>query len=423
MKKAKRKSNGRISIRKMIAIWGILLLYFAPSIIMYSEPFSYLYDFVKYIRCGICFGFIVLGASRSYLKINLVKYSLLLFFLSLFISSALGDLNIFSWINTTLSILGIYYIIEYYGKKDIYAFLYYAYLYFLVLLLINDFFMIVSPGELIIVKNQLGNQPFYFLTSKNTFAMFSFPLLLLSNLCYEIKIIRGIDLMMSVGLAIFPIIVVHSVTSLVCIVLFELALIFLSKKVERIFSAKFWKNLLIVLSIFQIAFTFIFRSKAVQYIIITLLKKDPTLSGRSLLFDSAHQLISNHFILGMGNGMDGYYYYTVSPEYETGGIMWAHNTSLDLLTQGGIILFILFYIVMFFSFSKIFKKKKRINRISLVIVCMLVAYTLMGFTERFEFRYDLHFLFAIASISWKIKASEDVPMKQGENIEFFPKKA
>ena len=396
--------------KNLIIVWAVLLLFFTPAALMYGIHFSALYEYIKYLRCAVCLIFVSLSLFRNGCRTSKLYLSLYFFFISLLISSLFGDLNIFSWINTMLSIIGIYYFIEYYSRKDIFSFLYYCFLYFFVLLAINNILMIVSPNELITVRNQLGNQSFYFLTSKNTFAMFCFPLLLFSHLCYEQKMISNIVLILSTIFAIMPILIVHSVTSTVCVLLFEFVVILLSKKQGKIFNAKFWIILITILSALQFAFTYIFSNETVQYIIITLLKKDPTLSGRSFLFTSAHELIGEHLLLGMGNGMDGYYYYTVAPGYDTGGIMWAHNTSLDLLTQGGMILFIFFYVVMFFAFKNIFMERKHTNRNYLIIICMLAIYTVMGFTERFGFRYDLHLVFALASVSNVMKKKSIIPL-------------
>ncbi len=71
-----------------------------------------------------------------------------------------------------------------------------------------------------------------------------------------------------------------------------------------------------------------------------------------MIWDSAHELIGKHPILGMGNGKNGSYYYCVVGDYEQGSIMWAHNTSLDLLTQGGLLLLASFYCIVILSIKK-----------------------------------------------------------------------
>ena len=59
----------------------------------------------------------------------------------------------------------------------------------------------------------------------------------------------------------------------------------------------------------------------------------------------------------MGNGKNGSYYYCIVGDYKQGSIMWAHNTSLDLLTQGGVLLFVAFYGIVVNSIKKLFKAR------------------------------------------------------------------
>ena len=253
-----------------------------------------------------------------------------------------------------------------------------------------------------IVKNELGNQHYHFLTSKNTFSMYSFSMLLFGHLCYEKKYIKKPLLWLSILAAVYPIVIVKSMTSIICFVFFEVSVLLMTNKMNRIFNVKFWMYLIIILSALQLIFTYIFEIDIIQHIVVNYIGKDPTLSGRTLLYNAAHELIRNHWLLGMGNGENGYYYYTVAPGYTTGGIMWAHNTSLDLLTQGGIVLFVLFYMIIARAFKYIFKKKK-FDNISLIIVCIFTTYIIMGFTERFDFRYDLHLVIAMAAIIRSLK--------------------
>ena len=76
--------------------------------------------------------------------------------------------------------------------------------------------------------------------------------------------------------------------------------------------------------------------------------------------------------------------------------MWAHNTGLDLLTQGGILLLTLFYGIVVASIGKLFRTSKYIKKDNMIFVSMLFIYCIMGYTERFGFRMDLHLILGAA---------------------------
>ena len=98
----------------------------------------------------------------------------------------------------------------------------------------------------------------------------------------------------------------------------------------------------------------------------------------------------------MGNGKNGSYYYCVVGDYEQGSIMWAHNTSLDLLTQGGILLFLSFYGIVFCTMKKLLGTKKKIEKENMIFIIVFIIYCIMGYTERFGFRMDLYIILGFA---------------------------
>ncbi len=386
-----------------VLIWISLLCFFTPAFFIYHEPFSRYYFIIHYGCIALSVVYIFLYLNKNGLKLEKIYQYLFLFFISYLISSVLEDFKLVSWISTSCSIIGLYSMVNYYGKKDIEAFIKNAFWLFVVMMGINDFFMFLHPDHLFVVHNELGNQSYHFLSQKNAFSMFSFPLIYLSHICWEKKQISRPVFLMALLFAFYPPIALVSVTSITCAFLCEFVFLF-SKRICKIMNAKVWIILIIVLSSMQLLFTYFFNFEIIQYIITEYMKKDPTLSGRTLLWDSAHELIYSHLLLGMGNGKNGYYFYTVVPPYTQGSVMWAHNTSLDLLVQGGISLFILFYLIIANSLKNILRKTESLDVYSIITLSVYVSYTIMGFTERFDFRYDFHFIIAFASILHLIKA-------------------
>lgn len=368
-------------------------MYITPAYFLYKDPFATLYPIIRYGRCILSIYFFFQCMYRRKYKVGQLYLTIFLFCFILLISSLLGDLNLASWVNITFQIIGCFAFADYYSKR-IDSIIKIGFWYFFVVLIVNNILMVLHPLYLFIVHNDLGNQWYYFAASKNQFSMFCFPLLFFSYLAYERKMIGKPILMISILQAAIPPIFALSITSLVSVILFEALMILKEKDIIR--SKRLWIAILVVVCAMQLIFTYVFRTELVQHIVIDYLHKDATLSGRAMIWDSAHKLIAKHPLLGMGNGKDGSYYYCIVGDYEQGSIMWAHNTSLDMLTQGGILLIVAFYGIVINSIKKLFRVKGLIEKDNMIFVVMFLIYCIMGYTERFSFRMDLYLILGMA---------------------------
>lgn len=372
-----------------ILIFIFLYMYITPAYFLYKDPFAVLYPMIRYGRCILSIYFFFQCIYRKKYKVGQLYLTIFLFCFILLFSSLLGDLNLASWINTTFQIIGCFAFADYY-KNRLDSIIKIGFWYFFVVLVVNNFLMMLHPFYLFITHNELGNQWYYFAASKNQFSMFCFPLLFFSYLAYEKKMIGKLILVISILQAAIPPIFALSVTVLVSVILFETLMIFKEKDIIRL--KRLWITILVIVCAMQLIFTYVFRTDLVQHIVIDYLHKDATLSGRDMIWDSAHKLIAKHPLLGMGNGKNGSYYYCIVGDYEQGSIMWAHNTSLDLLTQGGILLIIAFYGIVINSIKKLFRAKVFIEKENMIFVVLFLIYCIMGYTERFGFRMDLYLI-------------------------------
>lgn len=388
-----RRTKIKIFDFNTILIFIFLYMYITPAYFLYKDPFATLYPIIRYGRCILSIYFFFQCMYRRKYKVGQLYLTIFLFCFILLISSLLGDLNLASWVNITFQIIGCFAFADYYSKR-IDSIIKIGFWYFFVVLIVNNILMVLHPLYLFIVHNDLGNQWYYFAASKNQFSMFCFPLLFFSYLAYERKMIGKPILMISILQAAIPPIFALSITSLVSVILFEALMILKEKDIIR--SKRLWIAILVVVCAMQLIFTYVFRTELVQHIVIDYLHKDATLSGRAMIWDSAHKLIAKHPLLGMGNGKDGSYYYCIVGDYEQGSIMWAHNTSLDMLTQGGILLIVAFYGIVINSIKKLFRVKGLIEKDNMIFVVMFLIYCIMGYTERFSFRMDLYLILGMA---------------------------
>lgn len=376
-----------------ILIFMFLYMYITPAYFLYKDPFATLYPIIRYGRCILSIYFFLQCVYRSKYKVGQLYLMTFLFSFILLLSSLLGDLNLASWVNNTFQIIGCFAFADYF-KKRIDSVIKIGFWYFFIVLIINNFLMVLHPLYLFIARNELGNQWYYFAASKNQFSMFCFPLLFFSYLAYEKKMIGKLILVISILQAAIPPVFALSVTSIVSVILFEALMILKEKDIIR--SKRLWIGILVIVCAMQLIFTYAFRTELVQHIVIDCLHKDATLSGRAMIWDSAHELIAKHPLLGMGNGKNGSYYYCIVGDYEQGSIMWAHNTSLDLLTQGGVLLFVAFYGIVVNSIKKLFKARVFIEKDNMIFIVIFLIYCIMGYTERFGFRMDLYLILGVA---------------------------
>lgn len=385
-----------------ILIFIFFYMYITPAYFLYEDPFVFLYPVIRYGRCILSIYFFLQCMYQRKYKIGQLYLTIISFCFILLFSSFLGDLNLASWVNNTFQIIGCFAFADYY-KNRIDSIIKIGFRYFFVVLVVNNFLMMLHPLYLFIIHNELGNQWYYFAASKNQFSMFCFPLLVFSYLAYEKRMIGKFILVVSILQAAIPPIFAISVTSLVSVVLFVTIMTLKEKKIIR--SKKLWISMLVIVCAMQLIFTYVFRTELIQHIVIDYLHKDATLSGRAMIWDSAHKLIAKHPILGMGNGKNGSYYYCIVGDYEQGSIMWAHNTSLDLLTQGGVLLIIAFYGIVINSIKKLFRSKMYIKKDSMIFVTMFLIYSIMGYTERFGLRMDLYLILGLAFSFAKVSNS------------------
>ena len=139
----------------------------------------------------------------------------------------------------------------------------------------------------------------------------------------------------------------------------------------------------------------------VQSFIVNVLHKDATLSGRTILWHLALEMVAEKPVFGYG----GYYEagrFALSATYTYS----AHTPYMQMLIDGGIVLFISFFIVPIAAFRQVEKHKGNIflGVLSCAMTCMMVNYI----TEQVRF---FHF-FLLAAIMMNIDAFPEMTRKE-----------
>ncbi len=204
----------------------------------------------------------------------------------------------------------------------------------------------------------------YFLGFKNSFFSYCVIAILLAELNFIIlgKKIRSIFLMAASFLNVYIGWSASSVVSITIVLLMFLMLIVVKRpkcltkiKFQQIFVIALTINILI--SIFNIAE----RSKLISNFIVNVLHKQTTLSGRTIIWGFAAQMIVRKLIIGYGIG-----------EHITwAGYNWyGHNQYFEMLLEGGIPCLLLFFLIIF-TVNKCMKQCK--NR--LIYDAFIIVFT------------------------------------------------
>lgn len=126
-----------------------------------------------------------------------------------------------------------------------------------------------------------------------------------------------------------------------------------------------------------------------SYLIVDVLKKDLTFTGRTKMWDSAILLIKKNPILGYG-------YMGQESETILLGGPHTHNILLEQLLRGGIIYAILFAAMIFLLNAKLKRSKKHLREADVITMMSLITVSiwLAGITENIMEDYILYLLFA-----------------------------
>lgn len=185
-------------------------------------------------------------------------------------------------------------------------------------------------------KEVLTSHAAYFLGNENQIIFFAIPAICLALLLIK-KNRRRIRALILIAICIANEVIVWCATGLVGLAAALLVFLCASKKgrVLNYYSVYFTTLFInILVSVFRI----FDKNGFVSRIIINVLHKSLTLSGRTYIWDAAYPMIKKHLWTGLGRG---------SHIAMTKGTYHAHNQYFELLLEGGIPLLLLFFAMLF----------------------------------------------------------------------------
>lgn len=244
-----------------------------------------------------------------------------------------------------------------------------------------------------------GYQRNWFLGFKNVHILYILPALLLSIINSYInnnKITKRTWLLLLIS--IISLSIVWSATGVVAIVIITIIMLFMNliKKTNISFNGTIISYILLFLSVIIFRLQNMFR-----YLIVNILDKDLTFTGRTYIWDYVLEFIKEKPILGYGKELSairyakGYNYHSFH----------AHNIFLEILYQTGFCGLIIIGIIINLIIKKLKEFKTEI--ITKSIFLFLMIYFIIMLMEAYDFE-NFFFLFPIAyNIESIIKCKED----------------
>lgn len=296
-----------------------------------------------------------------------------LIFLCCIISSDLTISNINTWLVLFCSVCGFYVLVTLYSEKQV-TMCFFGYFYFLSV--INLVLLFVMPKgfafQLIAFDGLSKYNTFSnFISTDNTYAPFLLCFLLFGELCKAHISKKKYVAMWLVSL--ISAIRIWSATCLIGLVMY-IAILFSNSIRKAMGKITIFK---LVIS-FMVIFTLIYYLKIQNFfsiLLVDVLGKDLTLSGRIGLWSSSIEMIKENWLIGWGNKNNGaiilrdYYYW------------YAHNIVLDILLEGGVITLSSF-IVLLGILAKQIKPYLSINRVKTCLIVMII-FMIINLTESY----------------------------------------
>lgn len=377
---------------KSIVISLSLLSSFIPMSFYYISSGTLIIRMLRGLRIVLIIYYLMRLAKRGFISKRLSK--ILLFLGSLLLSSILYGGVITGFLENVSIILIVFLMMERYvycgDETEGFNSLKCIYTYFFVMMLVNAVSMVVLPEGIhrVVYEKDLWHElsyPVYFLNTKNRLIEFEMPLAVLTAIMYEKKMIGKIGAILSVGLIIFTVLRVMSMTSIAGICASAILLLVIR---QRNIGTR---HLILYPIIFfaQIVFEAVMTSSGILALLGFLFGRVGTILSRYALAQQAVEVISQNFLMGVGAAMSGRL-------FAEGSIMyWVHNHALDTLVQSGSVGFVLFL-------NNLIKpgvrRKCSLNNVQKIIFAGMIGMLFMGMTESFIYSIEFYLILSMTDI-------------------------
>lgn len=367
-----------------IIMFILILLLFEPNIAVKYNLFNNVFV------CGsvISFIFITMLIIREKKTINKITLLMIIFRTLLICTTIYNNGDILKVGYQSIIIISLMLYAEYYYRNDkILDFINILSNILTLYLFINIILYILYPNGLYLARSGI-----HFLGIRTRFTEYSMLLLLLNIINYQLKIENIKIFIFKMTIVLLNIFIPRIATAIIGLIIFILVYIFFKKKIKINYKLIFAVSLIIT------ALIVFFRIQDIfSYVIVDLLHKDLTLTGRTSIWDKSYTYIFDKFVLfGHGMKIDGnFVFWRVQ--------LWqAHNQLLQILYEGGILGTILFYEIFFMSLAKLNHTNQINEKIKKSIGAMFFSFGIMMITEIYGYYLPTYILIILAYYSNKI---------------------
>ncbi len=346
-----------------------LIPFFKPSYILQISWLNNIYNVSQMLISVIII--IYFFKSKQFSKIILL---ILLMDLILFISSIINNLNYIDAFKNCMQTVILCIMIEMFSKNNIKKLFQALFLILNILVFIDFSFVVLHPTGI-----RVGLYNIWFFGAKNSHITFILPTLFINYIyLFVLKQKNAFKIffyIITILICCYILISVQSATSIIAIALF-IVLIFFSK--NKFFS-KLSMNLitLMYLVLFVSVVFFQFQNNFAPFF-QTFFQKDVTFTGRTKIWDTTIELIKIKSIYGYGMEPSAIRVL----KYHNIAALHSHNMILEIIYEGGFLLFCFFSLFWKKLCSKVDNYSKNHGQI---LKILLISYCVELFTEVFSF--------------------------------------
>ncbi len=371
----------RKSIRLVIFYILMLFSYFQFDSLNYLfTPLLAVYKIFHYISFLIILFLFIKNKKFSKIIVYMLVYLAILFF-----TSILNGQQVSQVINYAAPIVSLCLITDYGIRNHTKEYLTALAIILNLLIIINFATIILYPSGMYI--NSTGYKQNWILGYKNSHILYLLPCVVVNFiLSFKNKEKLNVKSYIIFAICFISILSVNSSTGIVGIMIILLYLIF-RKYFDRIKLINGYSSLFIYLLSFG-SIMILKVQNLFKFLIVDILKKDLTFTGRTYIWDSVLKCIKIHPLIGYGNVTYQYNKY----------IFTTHNVILDVLYRSGIVGFLTYILILFEACGKLYKNRK--DEVSRFLSIILLVYFVMMLTEAYNINYYFFILVICSNIKY-----------------------
>lgn len=377
---------------KSIIIFLSLFCSFIPMSFYYIPMSSLIIWTLRLLRFTLLAYYAIEGIKRGRIHRQLSK--MLMFLAVLLLSTLVYGGGIVNYLENASAILLVFLMVEKYvycgSESERYSTLKSMYNYFLTMMSLNAVSMLLLPQGVyrVVYEKDFWHElsyPVYFLNSENRLIEFMLPLLVLSAIMREKRLIRKNSFVLSIALVIFTMFKAMALTSIAGILVTAIIYIIIRKKN---ITSRIVMIYPLVFSL-QLVFEVLMTSTGILALLTFLFGRVDTIQSRYLLSQQAIKVVSQNYILGVGTAESGRLFTEGSMVY------WAHNHALDTLVQSGIIGFA---ILLNNLIKDGISQKYSFNNVQKIIFAGMMGVLVMGMAESFVYSVEFYLILSLTDI-------------------------